>query len=447
MLGDDATIDPPIGSQRGLRLGVFVDGDGFTRKRDGWSMDWEEAATWPFKRDEVTTSNRIFINTRPNSGRSELHKAFEQSAKIAGFQVIHRTEKIGESSSRNGYTKGSRAVLGASISWLAPHLDVAIVHDHCEETTNAIEFVLGKHDQIEVIMVTSRPCSAAKILANSNARFSISDPRPHRDVLEFTGRSSRKREIFRQRISFGTGINGTAKIIDGASFTNIARAVSDIADTIYDSKKLSRWIPDGCPPRTESHYVSSDREVVSTDKKLAMRIWEQEGWEVFQIKIGKVGTRMKAMDDGIIGAMIADLAIRFSHVVLFSADRDFIPVVQFLTKMVGTKFFTVAPPILTKGHNITSRELVNNQFSEFISAFELPARVYHVPETLFSSKGLSRVRMNQSGPSRRKNMREERQNIRENYVNRLVSHVDRLKVHDPSPGESRILASAATGGT
>ena len=136
-----------------------------------------------------------------------------------------------------------------------------------------------------------------------------------------------------------------------------------------------------------------------------MRIWEQEGWEVFPIKIGKVGTRMKAMDDGIIGAMIAELAIRFSHVVLFSADRDFIPVVQFLTKMVGTKFFTVAPPILTKGHNITSRELVNNQFSEFISAFELPARVYHVPETLFSSKGLSRVRMNQSGPSRRKNMR------------------------------------------
>ena len=298
---------------------------------------------------------------------------------------------------------------------------------------------MENHSQIRVIMVTSIPCGDARNLASRNPRFSIIDPNEHRRTLEFRDNNEKRPEVFRQRILHGTQKKGTAKIIDGASFTNIARSVSDVADTIYDSKKLCKWIPDGCPPGTESHYVSSDRGAISTDKELAMRIWKEQGWTVRPIAIGNVGGRLKAMDDGLIGAIIANLASRFSHVVLFSADRDFIPIAKFLTKNVGAKFFTVAPPKLRGRRNLTSSELVSNHFSQFISAFELPERVYHVPESNFPGH-LSILNLRRSGPSGKKRIREGRQEIREQYVNNLLDSIESLKVQYPSAKEPRILA-------
>lgn len=419
-------------------MAVLVDGDGFTKKVDGWNIDWDVAATWPLERSSISTSNRFFVNTMPRSDRPETHHAFELAARISGFEILHRAEKQGESSRSNGYSMGSRALIGAALGYLAPHIDVAVVHDNCEETTNAIKFVLNHHAQIRVIMATSKPCDAARILESQDPRFSIIDPNKHRGTLEFTGNSEKRPEIFRQRILIGNQARGTAKIIDGASFTNIARSISQ-ADTIFDSKKLCKWTPDGCPPRTESHYVSSDRGVISTDKKLAMRIWKGEGWAVKAIKIGNIGGRLKAMDDGLIGAMIANLASRFSHVVLFSADRDFIPVTKLLSKRIGTKFFSVAPPKLRGGRNLTSSELINNPFSQFISAFGLPERVYYAPESIYPGH-LSKLKLMQSGPSGRPRIRERRQEIRSQFVNNLLGLIESLKVQYPPAEESQILA-------
>jgi hypothetical protein len=150
------------------------------------------------------------------------------------------------------------------------------------------------------------------------------------------------------------------------------------------------------------------------------------------------------MDDGLIGAIIANLASRFSHVVLFSADRDFIPVTKFLSKNIGTKFFTVAPPKLRGRRNLTSSELVNNHFSQFISAFELPERVYYVPESRFPGH-LSNRRLMQSGPSGKKRIQAGRQEIRIRCVNSLLDFIESLKVQYPPAEETQILAQAIVG--
>ena len=110
------------------RLGVFVDGTA-SRGSEMVDMDWEEAATC-HSRGRGDDLQPHFHQYEAQFQVGRITQTFEQSARLLASRSSIEQRRSG-SSPRMATLRA--AGFRASISWLAPHLDVNIVHDHCRK--------------------------------------------------------------------------------------------------------------------------------------------------------------------------------------------------------------------------------------------------------------------------------------------------------------------------
>ena len=443
------SASPIAGARDGtepIRMAVLVDSDGVSRKAGCRPLDWRKISTFPYLSENVSECSRFLINTRSDTDYFRMkQKAYEHKAIEAGFRVFNRAEKANESHRRNGFTNGSRAILGTLLGILAPSIDVAVVHDGSTQAAYAIEYVLGENPRLQAIVVSSRPSQhTIRTSRSPGSRLKIINPRDRMSEIEYIeGQECENIKVPPVHLDLSRVKNGTAKLIDGANYVNWGRTVSDFSDSLFRSDLLINWVP-GSPAPSESIMVISDRAGGSRNKDRILGAWRREGWKTKQVD--SVGRR--AREDGLIGAVLGALATRNSHLVLFSSDKDFIQCQRIINEEFGTKQYTVSPPCIDAGRIRgafmgTSKEVLTNAHSSWMCAIsDLPHKYYYVPEEEYPRGiGLGDLRSARSRGQKRE-IRSKRRETQVAYVNRLRARVDKVKVQVPANSEFGFLASA-----
>ena len=429
------------GQAGGIRLAVFVDSDGFGRKHGGTRLDWNEIMTFPYTPLDVSAWSGFLVNTcsKDGSWRRTNQISYERAASKCGFRVYNRSEKRGESTRRTAFTQGSRAALGALIGLYASSLDAMVVHDCSSQTAESLNLVLGKNPHLQVVVVASRPSRRTiEVSRIHSGRMRILDPNLYPHIhLSDDPRPVVRPEVPEISPRTSTIRDKDAMLIDGANYLGWGKTISDKADALYDSSELAKR------SSGESIIVISDRRGGSRNKDAVLDRHWREPWQKFRVLMD--GNR--AVEDGLIGALMGYLATTHREITLMSSDSDFIECQRIIKNEMGTRMNTICPPVTKMPEHHpnfmgTKPEVVSNQYSNWICAFTgLPDKMYHVPEFEYPRELASGHLFNASR-ARKKEIRSKRREFRSGYLNRVRDLLSRVKVQVPADSETRILASA-----
>jgi len=381
-----------------MRLGVIVEGDQFVYKTDKWKLDWEKAVCWPYDMDKVESTYPFFINTS-SMDKAYRKKAigFELAAMSAGFELLHRREKLYESSRESHFTGGSTAIMGALAELLANHVDILIVHAGGGDAAMLLRNVMEHHLELRVTIVTSKPSAEMSLLLQDfSERASLVDPNTRRDEVEFTGKNSVKAVADKVDLD---GMSSILSLLTSSDDTLRPRRmgrVGDFANTygwalscgsdwggLFTAKNLYRYVPrtysGGGPPiapAPESNFwIVPTLDNVSEDRNAGIEAFRESGWTVYTPPVLAEG----ALDDGIIGVCLARCSHICENVLLLSGDKDFVPVLRLLKQAHGTKFHLIAPPRMVDPYNCTSKAVVKSKNAEFIPIQDILDELYYVP--------------------------------------------------------------------
>ena len=383
-----------------MRLGVIVEGDQFVYKTDHWKIDWMKATYWPFTPDEVEVGHAFFINTRSMKRKAE-GLVFERPAISAGFEVIHRRSKIGESSIKTKFSRGSTAILGAVAEALAWHVDHLIIHAWQPAAAECISRVLEYHSALKVTFVATSPSPHLRKLAEwLPDRVNIINPNDSRSNLEYLdedgdesqGQNGNGGESSAENGSSAVttlkpeqGIHRARRIGRVSDFGNIhgwAKSIGCHWDGIFDLRRLLTWKPLGMngvagQVKAEldwSHWVVPMRDSASSSREAGLSSAEDAGWNVLTAPV----IDEHALDDGVIGVAMARSSHLCDTVMLLSGDIDFDSVMHFLTRVHTTNFFRLAPPPMEDPYNCTSVRVTNSAAATFIPLDEVLVDLFHV---------------------------------------------------------------------
>jgi len=383
-----------------MRLGVIVEGDQFVYKTDKWKIDWRKAACWPFTPDEVEEGHAFFINTRSNQKRLQVDAmVFERPAKRAGFEVIHRRSKIGESSVKTKFRRGSTAILGAVAEALAWHVDHLVIHAWQPASAECIFQVLDYHSELEVTFVATSPSPhLRKLVEWLPDRVSIINPNDTRSELEYLdgdesqgqndsgGESSAENgSSVVTSLEPEQGIHRARRIGRVSDFGNIhgwAKSIGCLWDGILELRRLLTWKPLGLngvtgqakSERDWSHWVVPMRDSASSIREAGLSSAEDAGWNVLTAPV----IDEHALDDGVIGVAMARSSHLCDNVLLLSGDADFDAVMRFLARVHATNFFRLAPPPMEDPYNCTSVRVTKSDAAIFIPLDEVLGDLFHI---------------------------------------------------------------------
>ena len=386
--GSSARVPLSIDLREADTVAVVIDTDQWVGSTDGWRLDFTEAIGFPYNNDLPHTTSGVMINT---TREDHQEKGFEAAAVRAGFKVLHRSQKLGESCSRTRFTRGSLALLGAVMYALASKVDILVIHAWNTEAALLVQQVLLDHKEVKVVIVASHPSHEMRGIPNEyKGRCVIVDPRPFREHLEEIKTESSEEDnreepvwevipverLFESNRPNGSGCIG--KALDVANITRWGNSLGSRHDSIFDAEKLGKLFGSG--PKISVMVDKNDR---TEQREGSRRYYQEAGWTILD---GAVGEDGGLLDDGLIGLAMARLAACCSQVWLFSGDSDFMPVEKLLSDLYGTEMHRVALPVLDVD-NQTKRGVFESWCAEFHSIMDVIAEadgsIVNVTESLY----------------------------------------------------------------
>jgi hypothetical protein len=130
---------------------------------------------------------------------------------------------------------------------------------------------------------------------------------------------------------------------------------------------------------------------------------------------------------------------------LFSADSDFIECQRIIKEELGTKLFTICPPVTRipidhPNFMGTKPEVIINEYSTWICAFnKLPDNYFLVPEYEYPND-LGKGYLYNGTRAQRRDVKKRRREFAVEYVDMLRERIGRVKVQVLSNSEPQILA-------
>ena len=366
-------------------VAVVIDTDQWIGSTDGWRPDFTEVIGFPFNDGTAHTTSGVMINTTRKSG-----KGFEAAAVKAGFKVLHRSQKLGESCPRTGFTRGSLALLGAVTESLASKVDILVIHAWDSQAALIVRQVLRCHKELKVVIVASDAYETGNIPNEYRGRCEIVDPRQYRGLLEEDwaeeegdDREEPSWEVIPFKKLFESGQPDgfgwlVGKVLDVANITRWGNSLGSRHDSIFDAANLANFR--GFGPNIS---VMVDKDGRTGRREGSRMYFQQADWTILD---GAVREDGGLLDDGLIGLAMARLAANCSQVWLFSGDSDFLPVEKLLSDLYGTEMHRVALPRLTFD-NQTKSEVIESEYTEFHSIMDVIAEtggsIVNVAEPLY----------------------------------------------------------------
>ena len=421
------------------RLGVIVDGDQFVYKTDGWKLDWVKARLWPFADDEVQEVAPFFINTFAAAGPTGAAIAFERAAERAGFTVLHRPEKIGESEANTRYTRGGLALAGGLLGVLAPICNHIALHARGPSLAPIIGMALREHSELVIDIIANDPHPDLIALAelwkgrlaihhpdDAKERLAYRDGDAHatRDGVSTLDLKGIRLRYAQLRADAGITLQGTGKVTDFGNVYGWSKAVGLPWDGLLDHRKVLRW----CPPKhlvvdkDHQYWIVPIKGNKTGDRREAITSAAAAGWHVDEVPVVRDGDRVFAADDPVIAHRLAVCAMWCRHVVLLSGDRDFEAVMALLRAVHPAEFTRVALPPMKHPHNCTSHRVVASEHATFVPLDTILDRVFSMPDREYPDH-LSLGHVRAGGRNRQRQLNSERAKLLQGHVASVLATI------------------------
>ena len=359
-----------------MKIGLIIDSDWFFGKMEKKSnINWKDTNTWvkllsprllESSDAEIDFVCPILINTfaKDEDDRTKGEK-FEEAAKKAGFDILHRKAKPRESSARSGYRGGSLALLGASIEALASHVDSLVVHSTGLETLEILEFVMAEHKRFKTVLFSNIDTEEVPEDIKERTVLMPIDNGEFLDFLESNNGSNISTvEIIRLNELFSSippKVDRLGKVLDVGNVYGMEQRVGCRGGSMFKAKPLRNAIVHS---RMAYSIVSFSNEYSTGNRSRQADHWEDAGWDIVRAAFDSKSRRQ--LDDGLVGACMSRCSFKCDKVMLIGSDIDFEPVGKFLSEIHGTHMIRVAPSVTNSRDNVTSPEVVESDFYEFI---------------------------------------------------------------------------------